>query len=197
MSAHERMYRFMLRAYPRGFRSDYGREMEQLFRDQRREAQGGDLRLWAATVWDVVQSAPTLRMEATLAGWNEDFHAKEGKMKTMASLAMLIGAVLVASALAEGWAGGMGNHDSRSLMAGTLGVVAGALLLAAGVGLLRGSSRAAVRAQGAAITCLAVFAVITLAAPRMSVFTTLLGFGFPIALLVYLRLTGGQGPAMA
>ena len=183
MNAHERMYRLLLRVYPEGFRLAYGREMEQLFRDQRREAHDGDLKFWVATVWDVVLSAPALRVEATRAGWDENIHAKEGKMKTMASLAMLIGAVLVASALAEGWAGGLVNHDGRSLMAGILGVVAGTLLLAAGIGLLRGSQRAAVRAQGAAVTCLGVFVLITLAAPRMSVFTTLLGFGFPVALL--------------
>ncbi|CAN5894517.1 hypothetical protein BH11GEM1_BH11GEM1_31710 [soil metagenome] len=195
MSAHERMYRLLLRAYPEGFRSAYGREMEQVFRDQCREAAKRDVRLWAETVWDVVQSAPALRMEATRAGWYEDIHAKEGKMKTMASLAMLIGAVVVASALAEGWAGGVVNHDGRSLMAGMLGVVAGALLLAAGIGLLRDSRRAAMRAQGAAVTCLGVFALITLAAPRMAVLTTLLGFGFPVALLLYLRRRQGQGPS--
>ena len=33
MSAHERMYRLLLRAYPEGFRSAYGREMEQVFRE--------------------------------------------------------------------------------------------------------------------------------------------------------------------
>ena len=195
MNVHERMYRFMLRAYPRGFRSEYGHEMEQVFRDQRREAGKNGVRLWAETVWDVVQSAPSLRMEATRAGWNEDIHAKEGTMKTMASLAMLIGAVLVASALAEGWAGGVVNHDGVSLMAGILGVLAGALLLTAGVAWLRGSRRAAVRAQGAAVTCLGMFVLITLAAPRMSVFTSLLGVGFPVALLFYLRWGRGQSPS--
>ena len=177
MSAHERTYRLLLRAYPEGFRSAYGREMEQVFRDQRREATKCGVRFWAETVWDVVLSAPALRVEATRARWYEDTYPKEGKMKTMASLAMLIGAVVVASALAEGWAGGFVNHDGRSLMAGMLGVVAGALLLAAGIGLLRRAPRAEVRAQGAAIACLGVFALITFAAPRMSVLTTLLGFG--------------------
>ena len=195
MSLHERTYRLLLRAYPEGFRSTYGREMEQVFRDQRREAAKCDARLWAETMWDVVRSAPALRLEATRALWYEDIHAKEGKMKTMASLAMLIGAVVVASALAEGWAGGLVNHDGRSLTAGVLGVVSGALLLAAGIGLLRGAPRAAVRAQGAAIACLGVFALITLAAPRMSLLTTLLGFGFPVALLFFLRRSRGQGPS--
>ena len=195
MSLHERTYRLLLRAYPEGFRSTYGREMEQVFRDQRREAAKCDARLWAETMWDVARSAPALRLEATRALWYEDIHAKEGKMKTMASLAMLIGAVVVASALAEGWAGGLVNHDGRSLTAGVLGVVAGALLLAAGIGLLRGSRRAAVRAQGAAVTCLGVFALITLAAPRMSLLTTLLGVGFPVALLLFLRRSRVQGPS--
>ena len=193
MSAHERMYRLLLRAYPEGFRSAYGREMEQVFRDQCREAAKCDVRLWAETVWDVAQSAPTLRIEATRVGWYEDTHAKERTMKTMASLATLIGAVVVASALAEGWAGGLVNHDGRSLMAGILGVVAGALLLAAGIGLMRGSRRAVARARVAAVTCLVLFALITLAAPRMSLLTTLLGFGFPVAILLYLRRSRRQG----
>ena len=195
MSAHERIYRMLLRAYPAEFRSAYGREMEQVFRDQRREAAVCDARLWAETAWDIVRSAPALRMEAAQA---VDIQPGEGKMKTMASLAVLIGAVVVASALAEGWAGGLMNHDGRSLMAGMLGIVAGGLLLAAGIGLLRGAGRAEVRAQGAAVACLGVFALITFAAPRMSMFTTLLGFGFPVALLLYLRLIRGpSAPTMA
>ena len=138
MSLHERTYRLLLRAYPEGFRSTYGREMEQVFRDQRREAAKCDARLWAETMWDVVRSAPALRMEATRALWYEDIHPEEGKMKTMARLAMTIGAVVVASAL---------------------------------------------------------FALITLAAPRMSLLTTLLGVGFPVALLLFLRRSRVQGPS--
>ncbi len=200
MSAHERMYRLLLRAHPVEFRAEYGREMEQVFRDQRREAASSGIRFWAETMWDVARSAPALRVDAARDGWEDFTRATGGTMKTIASVAMLIGVVLVASALAEGWAGGLANHDGRSLIAATLGVVAGALLLGAGTGLLRGSRDAAVRAKGAAIACLVVFALMLFAAPRMSVFTNLLGFGFPIALLLFLRRRRGEGassPTMA
>jgi hypothetical protein len=113
-------------------------------------------------------------------------------MKTMANLAMLIGIVLALSALIEAWAGGIGNHDGLSLTAGTLGLIAGGLLFAAGIEMLRNSRRAAARAQGAAVTCLAVFALVAVAAPRMSLLTNILGIGFPIVLLFFLRWTRGQ-----
>jgi hypothetical protein len=58
MSAHESMYRFFLRAYPKEFRSAYGREMENFFRDQRRDAAGSTAWLWLATLWDLLRSAP-------------------------------------------------------------------------------------------------------------------------------------------
>ncbi|HJP60850.1 MAG TPA: hypothetical protein VJ865_12660 [Gemmatimonadaceae bacterium] len=195
MSTHESVYRFLLRAYPHEFRSAYGREMEQLFRDQRRNSAESTARLWVETVWDLVRSAPAMRMEAARARWNEDIHIKEKKMKTIANLATLIGVILASSAFIEGWAGGIGNRDALSLTAGTLGFVAGALLFAAGIGLLRNSRRAHVRAQGAAITCLATFALVAVAAPRMSLFTSVLGIGFPIALLFFLRWTRGRGSA--
>jgi hypothetical protein len=195
MSAPESIYRFLLRAYPEEFRSAYGREMEHAFRDLRRDCAESAVRLWAETILDVVRSAPVLRIEAARNRWNENIHIKENKMKTMANLAMLIGVVLASSAFIEGWAGGVRNHDGLSLTAGALGLLAGALLFAGGIGLLRNSRRAAVRAQGAAITCLAAFALVAVTAPRMSLLTTVLGIGFPIALLFFLRWTRGQGPS--
>ena len=72
-------------------------------------------------------------------------------------------------------------------------VVAGVLLLVAGIALLRGSARAAELAPGAAVTCLVMFVLVGLVRPQMSTFTTLLGIGFPIALL-FLRVTRGQDP---
>jgi hypothetical protein len=195
MSAHERMYRMLLRAYPAAFRADYGPEMELVFRDQRRAGTSSDIRLWVETVWDVTRSAPPLRLEAARVLRHENLHVREGTMKTMASLATLIGATVLASALTEGWTGGLVRHDGRSLIAGTLGIVAGTLLLATGIGLLRSTRHAAVRAESAAIACLGIFALMTLAAPRMSTFTNLLGFGFPIALLLHLRRTRLRGPS--
>jgi hypothetical protein len=193
MSAHDTIYRLLLRAYPEEFRAVYAREMEQVFRDQRRDSADSAVTFWAETIWDVTRSAPALRMEAARARWNKNIHIKESTMKTMANLAMIIGVVLASSALVEAWAGGVGNHDGLSLTAGTLGLFAGALLFAAGIALFRNSPRAPVRAQGAAITCLALYAVVAVAAPRMSLLTNILGIGFPIALLFFLRWTRGRG----
>jgi hypothetical protein len=61
--------------------------------------------------------------------------------------------------------------------------------------LLRNSPRAAARAQGAAITCLAAFVLVAVGAPRMGLFANVLGIGFPIALLIFLRWTRGRGPS--
>ncbi len=56
------MYAVLLRAYPRGFRLRYGRQMTQLFRDKYRDAgrNGGGLsitRLWFETLLDVAVNA--------------------------------------------------------------------------------------------------------------------------------------------
>jgi putative ABC transport system permease protein len=61
-SRRGRFFRLMLRAFPFEFRSDYGRDMEQLFRLQRGEAEGGGpmsvVRLWFHTIAGVVRVAP-------------------------------------------------------------------------------------------------------------------------------------------
>jgi hypothetical protein len=196
MSAAERAYTLLLRAYPAEFRAAFGREMALVFRDQRREVGASGVRFWAAVVWDVARSAPALRVEALRARWDRGIQTEEGTMKPMAILAVLIGALEAVNALAEGWGGGVMNRDGYSLVAGTMGAVAGALLVAAGIALLRRTPGAAAWARGAAITCLAVFVFIGLVTPRMSIVATLLGIGFPIALLLFLRWTRGRGPSV-
>jgi putative ABC transport system permease protein len=58
----DRWFRRLLRMLPFDMRSDYGREMEQVFRQQRREAAergpGGVLRLWGQAVADVLAIGP-------------------------------------------------------------------------------------------------------------------------------------------
>ena len=61
MSAAERAYRLLLRAYPAAFRAAYGREMTQLFNDRRRDASSARGQFWAAMLADVARSAPTMR----------------------------------------------------------------------------------------------------------------------------------------
>jgi hypothetical protein len=114
-------------------------------------------------------------------------------MKPMAMLAVLVGVLEAANAMVEVWAGAIVNHDIVSLLSAGSAVLAALLLAGAGVLLLRGSPGASARAQGAAVLCLVVFGAI--ARLRLSVASTLLGVVFPIALLVYLRMSGGRRPS--
>jgi len=54
----ERVYRTLLKMYPRDFRREYGSQMEQAFRDLCREQRGtgGLARLWASTILDLASS---------------------------------------------------------------------------------------------------------------------------------------------
>lgn len=192
MSAAERAYGLLLRAYPAEFRLAYGREMMLVFRDQRRELAATPVSFWAATLWDVARSAPALWLEVSRARWDRDIQTKGVKVKPMAILAIVIGAIEAVNALAETWAGGLVNRDAYWLVALTIAVAAGVLLVASGVRLLRQSPGATALARGAAVTCLAVFVVITFSKPMLSIFSTILGIAFPIALLLFLR-TRGRG----
>jgi predicted permease len=61
-TGHERLFHSLLRLFPFEFRSDYGRDMEHTFADQRRDAerQGapGILRLWRETLTGIFTTAP-------------------------------------------------------------------------------------------------------------------------------------------
>jgi len=166
--------------------------MVLVFRDQRREAGASGVRFWAAVVCDVARSAPPLRVEAWRATWDVGTPTEEGTMKPMAILAVLIGALETVNALGEGWAGGVANGDGYSLAAGALGAVAGVLLVAAGIALLRRARGATAWARTAAATCLALFVFTALVTPRLSILATLLGVGFPIVLLLFLRWSQGR-----
>ena len=60
-SAAERIFRSLLKLFPFDFRSNYGRELEQVFREQRREAREGKglapTRLWSRTIRGVFSTA--------------------------------------------------------------------------------------------------------------------------------------------
>jgi putative ABC transport system permease protein len=51
----ERLYRRLLRLYPRDFRDEYGEEMSRLFRDRTSE---GSSRLWLQVLGDLLVHAP-------------------------------------------------------------------------------------------------------------------------------------------
>jgi putative ABC transport system permease protein len=55
MSSAERVYRWLLRLYPRDFREEYGEEMTLLFRDR---AKDGALALWIQVFGDLMLHAP-------------------------------------------------------------------------------------------------------------------------------------------
>ncbi|HJS59164.1 MAG TPA: ABC transporter permease [Vicinamibacteria bacterium] len=63
----ERLFRWLLRLLPFDFRSDYGHEMELVFRDLHREAQGRGPRalgrLWRRSVSDVLRTAPRVHAQ--------------------------------------------------------------------------------------------------------------------------------------
>jgi hypothetical protein len=195
MTPSERVYQFLLRAYPGGFRTAYGREMQLAFREQHRDFAGGATRFWTRTVLDVAHSAPRLRMDALRLRIGTITLTEEGStMKmTMGILAIMVGALEAMNAMQEVAGSGLLNHDTRSLLAGTVALVAGALIVAAGIALLRRSPNAAALAQGASITCAAVFAFLALVLPLMSGFATLLGIAFPIALFAFARWDRGRG----
>ena len=59
-----RLYRTLLRVYPRAFRSEYGREMEEIFRTRRREASGlGVVTLWIEALADIVSNAIRVHLD--------------------------------------------------------------------------------------------------------------------------------------
>jgi hypothetical protein len=194
MSAAEWVFTLLLRAYPAQFRATYGREMVVLFRDQRRAGAGG-VQFWAECSWDVVRSAPALRLESWRSWCRVNIQPSEGvaMRMTMAILAILIGAIETVNALVEGRAASIVGLDGVAVVAVALGVLAGALLIAAGIAQAKRTASASTVSFAAAITCLLVFVLIGPVLSRMSIFSTMLGIGFPIALLLFLRL--GRGPS--
>lgn len=196
MNTAERTYQLLLRAYPVAFRTAYGAEMAMIFRDQYGAARTRGAGFWAVILWDVARSAPALRLELSHALFNRNFKTGERAMMkmTMAILSILVGAIEAVNSFQEVWMRGALNPDASLLIGGTIGAVAGVLLFAAGIALLRGSASAGELSRAAAITCLLVFALVGVVKPQMSAFATLLGIGFPIALLVFLRVTGKQDP---
>jgi putative ABC transport system permease protein len=62
----DRAFRFLLRFFPVEFRGDYGREMEDVFRQQRRESEDhkvGLFRLWGETIVGIFRTAPGEHVE--------------------------------------------------------------------------------------------------------------------------------------
>jgi len=64
----ERFFRALLRLLPFEFRSDYGKEMERTFREQRRDARAAgrthEARIWWISIRDIVRTAPREHLSA-------------------------------------------------------------------------------------------------------------------------------------
>lgn len=187
----ERVYRAFLRAYPSRFLRAYEREMLLVFRDQRREGSASGASRWIALLMDVVRSAPR--------EWYEELTHKTqtgGRpMRGFALVSMLVAAFELINAAVEVQGGGFSGRDALSQATLVVTMLSMVALFVAGFRLMRAGREAAPLAAMAAAACIASFAFIGLARPVYSVFSMLVGIGFPITLLVWLMVNGRGAPA--
>ena len=196
MSA-ERIYRLLLRAYPPDFRAEYEREMVLLFRDQCRESDVRTAGFWARVLCDVARSAPALRAEAWRARGSEGTRTMEVIMKVAAIVTVLVGVFGIVNAIVERGAALSGTIEGAHALALVLGVFASVLVLAAGVAILSGTPRARQAAGLALFASLVSVVAARLLFPWMSIFSQLVGFGLPVALLITLYWPRRASPAGA
>ncbi|HJQ97277.1 MAG TPA: hypothetical protein VJ826_03130 [Candidatus Polarisedimenticolaceae bacterium] len=115
---------------------------------------------------------------------------------TIAIVTILLGALALAGGLQELVSQGIFNSRLIPLLGGTLGAVSGALLLGAGVALLRRSPRAAELTRAAAITAIPIYVLIGQLVWGLAGWSvTLLGLAWP-ALLLVLTAQSRQGGRM-
>jgi hypothetical protein len=185
-AAAERIYRLLLRAYPPEFRAGYEREMVLLFRDQCQESDVRTLRFWGAVIYDVARSAPALRAEAWRSRGSESTQTTEVIMKLAAMLTVLLGVLGILNAVVEWVAGSTGTIQGTYALSLGLGVFASALLVTAGVALLRSTQGGRQAARLALFASLVMIVAARLLFPWMSYLSQLVGFGLPVALLIAL-----------
>ena len=180
----ERVYALLLRAYPRSFRATYGREMTLAFRAIVRDARADDVGFWLEIVRDVARTAPALRIEVLRARSSSRSIMTEGRMKPMGILAVAIGVTQAVNAIIE-LSGGAAERSGIEFAAVVFAILVGALLVVAGVAILRRSSRATLLAQVAALSWLALAVIVRVVYPWMSMATMTLAVMFPVVLLVW------------
>ena len=105
----------------------------------------------------------------------------------IAILTIIIGALLTAGGAQELVFQGILNSQLYPLVGGTMGTVAGALLLFAGIALLRQSPRAIALIRAAALVCVPVFVLIGFIWPLTGWPVKIVGIAFPLFLLMYFR----------
>lgn len=105
----------------------------------------------------------------------------------IAILTIIIGALLTAGGAQELIFQGILNSQLYPLLGGTLGTVAGALILSAGIALLRQSPRHIELIRAAALVCIPVFVIIGFVWPLTGWPVKIVGIAFPLFLLAYFR----------
>lgn len=105
----------------------------------------------------------------------------------IALLAIVLGALETAGGAQELVYQGILRSRTYPLTAGTLGTVAGALLLAAGIALLVGSPRVAVLARATAYVSVPVFLLIGIVTHIAGWSITAIGILFPLFLVFFSR----------
>jgi hypothetical protein len=200
-----RVYQLLLNAYPTKFQQEYGSHMVQVFRDccllaLHRDRTNGMLKLWAVTLFDLVQSVVTEHAHKEIE------MKKEMKPRDirLAGGALIVGTVVFAlSALTQeviGFLASMlllifGILGLRNRYGEKVGEFGKNILL---IGVIFGSITSLVGLFGAAVdplwilivagpailfTCLALFGVVALykkPMPRWNLLPLLAGFWFPI-----------------
>src|SRR5688572_11278896 len=108
-------------------------------------------------------------------------------MSAIATLTIIVGALLVAGGLQEVIVQGILNNLAFPLLGGTLGTVAGCFVLATGIALFRGSPDARRLAITSAAVSIPTFLLIGLIARLAGWPVTILGLGLPVLLVLLTR----------
>jgi hypothetical protein len=194
MSA-ERVYRMLLRAYPSGFRSEYGREMTLIFRDEYRNRNSAAVGFWLTMLYDVARSATPIWVEVLFARATDNARIVEVIMKLAGMLAVLLGMYGAVNAVAEAVPGMRGTPGGAYILTLVLGVIAGVLLVSAGAAVLHNPVSGRRTATVTSLASLAIILIARLLHPWMSMLALIVGIGLPIALLATLYWPNRHGPS--
>jgi hypothetical protein len=182
----ERVYGLLLRVYPSDFRSEYGREMMLIFRDEYRMRDAAALTFWVSMLWDVAHSAMSIWADVWFAEENQYTQIEGVIMKVAGIMAVSLGVFGALNAVVEGVAM-RGTLERPPLWGVVLGGVAGVLLIAAGSVVVRSTRSARSTATVTLVASLLIILIVRLTHPWMSELSELIGIGLPIALLAALH----------